>query len=372
MPVHHPASLYQTQSQGRVSVPFSLKVDPMERLLLVDFTRDPDPLYETFEIQVFDDLEHGIGLLVLGAQRDKKVDVYHQPGLDLSRTDYGIVGRGLDEMLERAMGEARYEVSPYGVNVQVSFDDKLGRPVRIRVYEKGLKPRNPFSLLAPMGSGTEDPPSMPLLLLYDFYFVRRAGTEVEVVIDGVSHQPDPLIFPIDGTRVHFIRYSAEPFILMWNEQQDGPLDTLRVEKPGELTCGGAVYNLVDNQGRLELSGMRPAQSRRDIRFVFDPPFPDLACLREGVQGGGDFTLWMEDIGTLEGVYTFQRSAGRARVEVHPSRGWRPRVKHTSARVIFSLARNFRDWPKTYRWSAVLDLEDMDAPMMKSGWSRIGK
>lgn len=369
MPVHHPASLYETLSAGGFSVPFNLKVDPMERLLLVEFAKDPDPLYQTFEIQVFDDLEHGKGMLVLAEQRDKKIDVYHQPGLDLTKTDYSIVGKGLDEMLERSMEGARYEVSHYGVDVQVAFDDKLGRAVRIRICEKGLKPCNPFNMLAPMGSGTENPPSLPLVILYDFYFVRRAGTEVEVLIDGVSHRPDGLIFPIDGRRVHFIRYSADPFILNWNEKQDGPLEPLCVEKPGEHRHGETVYNLVDNQGRMELSGMRPAQSRRDIRFVFDPPFPDLACLREGAQGEGEFTLWMEDIGTLEGVYSFQRLGGQARVEVHPSRGWRPRVGHASARMIFSLARNFKDWPKTYRWNAVLDLEDGEQPRIKSGWSR---
>jgi hypothetical protein len=369
MPVHHPSSLYETQSQGRYCVPFNLKVDPMERLLLVDFTRDPDPLYHTFEIQVFDDLQHGKGMLVLAAQGNKKIDIYHQPGLDLTNTDYGIVGKGLDEMLERSMEGARYAISPYGVDVKVEFDDKLGRPVKIRIYEKGLKPRNPFNMLAPLGHSTEDPPSLPLVLLYDFYFVRRAGTEIDVLIDGVSHRPDNLPFPIDGSRVHFLRYSADPFVLNWNEKQDGLLLWLQIEKPGMHTCQGAVYNLVDNHGHLELSGMRPAHSVRDVRFVFDPPFPDLVRLREGAEGEGAFTLWMEEIGTLEGIYTFQRQATQALVEVIPSGGWRPRVNHRSAKIIFALARNFRDWPKTYHWSAVVDLNDIEAPTMKSGWRR---
>jgi hypothetical protein len=340
----------------------------MQRLLLFDFSRDPDPLYQSFEIQVFDDLEHGKGLLVIAGQVDKKVDVYHQPGLDLSNTEYDIVGKGLDEMLERTIEEARYQVSPYGVDVQVSFDDKLGRPVQMRIFEKGFKLAHPFHMLAPMGSATEKPPSLPLVLLYDFYFVRQAGTEVELVIDGVGHKPDGLIFPVDGSRVHFIRYAADPFVMTWNEKREGPLVTLQVEKAGEHTCGETAYNLVDNHGHLELSGMRPAGSRRDIRFVFDPPVPDLTCLREGAEGEGAFTLWMEDIGSLEGEYSFQRQGTQARMEVHPS-GWRPRVGHSSARIIFSVARIFRDWPKTYRWNAVIDLEEVGNPKIKSGWSR---
>jgi hypothetical protein len=370
MPINHPASLYEKKSEGRFSLPFNLKVDPMRRMLLIDFTRDPDPLYQNFEIQVFDDDVHGKGMLVLAAQRDNKIDVYHQPGLDLSGTDYDIVGKGLDEMLERAMEEASYEINPDGVDLRVSFDDKLGRRVRIHICEKGSKSRKPFNMLAPMGSGTEDPPSLPLVLLYDFYFVRRAGTEMEIVIDGVNHRADSLIFPIDGSQVHFIRYSGEPLILTWNEKQAGPVKFLRTEKPGMQPYDGAVYNLVDNQGHMELSGMWPVKVGRDIHLVFDPSFPDLTCLREGAQGEGMFTLWMEGIGTLGGSYSFKRQGTKVWVEIHPALGWQPRVDHSSARIIFSLARVFRNWPKTYRWNAELDLEDAEAPKMKSGWRRV--
>jgi hypothetical protein len=370
MPIHHPTHIYESKSNGRFVVPFHLKVDPMKRLLVIDFERDPDPLYQNFEIQVFDDNVHGRGLMLIAARRDKKVDIYHQPGLDLRKTDYDIVGKGLDEMLERPMERARFEVGQYGVDVQVSFDDKLGRPIQVRICEQADKAPNPFHMLAPLGSGSENPPSLPLVLLYDFYFVRRAGTEVEIIIDGVSHRPDRMPFPMDGSRVHFIRYSADPFILTWNEKVDGTLMPLLAQRTGERTSGEVVYNLADNQGHLELSGMRPAQARRDIRFVFDPPFPDITCLRDGAAGGGDFILWMENIGTLEGMYSFQRNGEQVHVEARPTRGWQPRVRHASAKIIFSLARVFRDWPKTYRWKASIDLSKPESPRMKSGWSRI--
>lgn len=368
--MHHPASLYAAKSKGRLYFPFNLHVDPMERLLLIEFTRDPDPLYQAFEIQVFDDIVHGKGLMVIAARPDKKVDIYHQAGLDLKNTNYDILGKGLDEMLERPMQGARYETGPFGVDVQVAFDDKLGRPIQIRICENGPKKRNPFNMLAPMGSSAENPPSLPLVLLYDFYFVRRTGTEIEIVIDGMDHKPDNLPFPMDGSRVHLIRYSADPFILLWNEKHEGKLKPLQIERAGEHTCGEVVFSLIENEGRLELSGMRPAHASRDIRLVFDPPFPDLTCIRDGAGGGGAFTLWMEDIGMLEGEYSFERSGTQVLVGAHPSRGWRPRVRHASARIIFSLARVFRDWPKTYHWKASIDLSMAESPRMKSGWSRI--
>jgi hypothetical protein len=40
---------------GRVIFPFSIEIDPMERLLLVNFEKDPDSIYVGFEPQVFND-----------------------------------------------------------------------------------------------------------------------------------------------------------------------------------------------------------------------------------------------------------------------------------------------------------------------------
>lgn len=46
--------------------PFSIDIEPMSRLLLVNFEKDPDTVYVGFEPQVFDDADHGKGHLVIG------------------------------------------------------------------------------------------------------------------------------------------------------------------------------------------------------------------------------------------------------------------------------------------------------------------
>jgi hypothetical protein len=46
--------------------PFCIDIDPMERLLLVNFEKDPDTIYIGFEPQVFDDPINGRGHLVIG------------------------------------------------------------------------------------------------------------------------------------------------------------------------------------------------------------------------------------------------------------------------------------------------------------------
>jgi hypothetical protein len=76
-------------------LPFRIDVDPMERLLLINFEKDPDSLYLGFEPQVFNDPINGSGHLVIGWRVDGKVDVYHQPGLKLDPEKYDIAGKGL-------------------------------------------------------------------------------------------------------------------------------------------------------------------------------------------------------------------------------------------------------------------------------------
>ena len=374
MPTNHTAGIYEKEPTGRFISPFSLKVEPMERLLLINLGRDPDTLYLGFEPQVFDDPVNGKGLMVIAYLKDGKIDIYHQPGLTLEHNNYDVVGKGLSDLLERPFEGARFEVRPQGVDIQFAFEDKQGRSISVRICENSRKPRRPFSLLAPFPSAAEKPPSLPLALLYDFYFVRQAGTELEIQIDGKSHQPDSLPAPVDGSRMTFVRYSTDPLILNWNEAYDGSLTPLQPQGAGELEDRGVIYNLVEHAGHFEIQEMRPVKATEaghEIRFSFDPPFPDVAGLRDGTQAGGDFTVWLEEsMGRIDGVYQVRRSGSRGEIEVHPNGGWHPGVRKWSVRIMFRLIPLFKNWPKSYRWTARLDLSQADAPRMESGWSRL--
>ncbi len=69
-----------TQETKRIYNPFQISIDPMERLLLVNFEKNPDTIYVGIESQAFDDDVNGKGHLVIGWRVDGKVDVYHEPG----------------------------------------------------------------------------------------------------------------------------------------------------------------------------------------------------------------------------------------------------------------------------------------------------
>jgi hypothetical protein len=366
----HPSTIYRPAAAGDFYVPFNLHLDQMKRLLLINIQRDPDTVYLGFEPQVFDDPVNGHGLIVIAWRLDGKVDVYHQPTVTLKPVNYEFVGKGLADLIERPLTDAHYEVQPRGVDVQLAFEDKLGRSIAVRVHETNEHPRQPFSLLAPFPSGSEKPSSLPLVLLYDFYFVRQKNTQVEIVIQGKHHKADTLPVSIDGTRMYFMRYSTDPFIIHWNKDFAGLLPALHPSGVGPIEDDDAIYELVQNDGHFEISSLRPRDQSHAVQFTFSPAFPDVVHLRESAQVSGTFHIDLEkSMGHIAGVYQVQRCGDQVKIEVHPVGGWQPGVRKWSVRFMFFVVKLFKQWPKTYRWTATLDLSQPDAPQLHARWTR---
>jgi hypothetical protein len=336
---------------------------------LINFQRDPDSVYLGFEPQVFDDPINGHGLIVIAWRLDGQVDVYHQPTVTLKPQNYEFVGKGLADLLERPF-TAHYEVGSRGVDLDCAFEDKLGRSIAVRVHEQNTHLRQPFSLLAPFPSGSEKPFSLPLVLLYDFYFVRQKDTQVEIVIEGQHHKADTLPVPIDGTRMYFMRYSTDPFIVHWNPSFEGVLPALRLNTAGQAEDQTAIYDLSRNGEHFEINGLRPKDQRHAAHFTFTPAFPDVVNLRDGAQVSGTFHLDLEEsAGTIAGVYHVQRSGHEVTMELHPAGGWQPGMRKRSVRFMFFVVKLFKNWPRMYHWTATLDLNQPDAPHLRSHWER---
>jgi hypothetical protein len=370
MTSQHPPKIYQPSASGNFYAPFTLRIDFMQRLLLINLQRDPDAVYLGFEPQVFDDHVNGHGLIVIAWRLDGRVDVYHQPTVALKPENYEFVGKGLADLIERPLTDAHYEVGPRGVDLQVAFEDKSGRSISLRVREANEHPRQPFSLLAPFPSGSEKPFSLPLVLLYDFYFVRQKNTEVEIVIEGRPHKADTLPVPIDGTRMYFMRYSTDPFIVHWNPDFEGVLPASQPAGAGSFTVGDSIYELSENNHHFEISGMRPRDDRHAMHFTFTPAFPDVVNLCDGAQVSGAFHIDLEEsAGSIDGVYQAQRRGHEVMIEVHPAGGWQPGVRKWSVRFMFFVVKLFKNWPKMYRWTATLSLTQPDAPHLRSHWER---
>lgn len=370
-----PAELYRPLPPGGAGPllsPLHLHVDPMEALLLVNFEGDPDRVYVGFEPQLFDDEVHGRGMLVIGWRVDGRVDVYHQPSLRLDPATYSIAGQGLANLVERPLEGARLTFGEAGVDASFAFEDLEGRPVEVTVREASRRPRKPFGLLAPMGEAATAPEALPLVLLHDFYFVRRRRTEVAIRVDGELRTPDLLPLPVDGSRMYFLRYSPAPFIVTWNPARNGPLAPLRRTGPGEARDGEVTYELLDNEGRTEIASMRRRRGPHEVVVDFGPALPHLAELRDGARAEGRFLVrGHSSTGVVSGDYRLERAGSEVRMEIHPSGGWTPAERKWSVRLMYRLVRTFREWPATYRWEATVELEGPGGATLESRWYRTG-
>jgi hypothetical protein len=378
----HPTSIYDSRDATPIPVvsPFHLEIQPMQAILLVNFEGDPDAIYRGLEPQAFDDEVHGRGLLVIGWRVDGRVDVFHDPALRLDPDTYGIAGKGLHVMASRDFSNARLEFGPAGVQAEFDFLDLEARRIRLAVRETDTRLRRPFALLAPMGTEAAEPPALPLVYVKDFYFVRRAGSEILIELDGRPHESDTLPLILDGTRMHFVRYSTRPFIVTWNPGPDGRAHVLAsdtaLQDPSAAEAGGVRYEVAANGPFREIRRMSRSEDDQEVAVDFTPPIPHLLAMRDGADVSGAFRISTEPpAGIVTGTWRVTRQDRRLEIEALPSGGWTPGEVPRMARLLFRAVSMFRTWPTTYRWTATLEIpaaeEDVRGSLpLLSAWQRI--
>ncbi len=350
--------------------PFHLHIDPMQRLLLVNLERDPDALYQGFEPQAFDDDLHGRGVIVIGWRRDGRVDVFHPPSVRLDPATYAIAGGGLHLMLERPLEHAWFDIGPHGVNADVRFDDAIGRPIELRIAERSKRVAPRIALLAPMGAAATTPSALPLVLMRDFGFVRRSGTEAFVAIDGRAHALDHLPVPIDLQRMYFVRYAEAPLIATLNPAHTGPIAAIGLPDGAFVDHAGARHHLERAGARASLASIERVHGDQRVAVGFAPAFPNLLDVAPDAGREGRFTITSDPrIGSVAGTYAVRREGDTVSVRMVPCDGWRPRERRLSVRLMYRVNAAFRSWPSTYLWSATIDLAAETGPQMASYWSR---
>jgi len=350
--------------------PFTLHINPMERLFLINFEKDPDEIYIGFEPQWFDDASYGTGLRIIAWRRDGYVDVYQQPGVTIEeRID--VAANGLADNIVCPMPDARFNVSTTGVDTAFAFEDKTGRKVEVEVVEKSRKPTNPFSLLAPVGSSSTNPSSLPVYFMFGFDFVRRANTDVTIRINGRNHKADTFPFPMNGSRVYFMRYSADTFLVDWCPAQAQTLEPLTGEGNNLTGPDGTHYELSEEGHTPAFARISTSHQSHSFAARFQPPFPEITHIPDHASLKGQFSLGAdESAGVVSGTYEVTRSGEEVEVTLHPGGGWEPRPTTLFLKFFFGAIKLFRQWPKTYQWTASIKLNENAPPSMESRWTRI--
>lgn len=364
------SSIYGTQSNGIIYSPFNFKLEPMERLIIFGIENDPDEIYTTFESQIFDDNIYGKGMRILATRNDGYVDVYYQPGLIFNSNDFNQVGKGLRDLIERPMKNARYEITSEGVDLFCTFEDKTGRQIEIKIKENNKKTPKPFNVLAPLGAGTYKPDALPLFMLYDIDFIRRTGTEIQITIAGREHKVDKIPLLVDGSKIYYIRYSIDPFLVKWNVAGLETLYPLELSGKLQIQDKDTTYDLIDNKGHYEIKQMSIANEKHSLTVYFKPAVPDIVCIHDGASLKGKITIASEKTtGTVSGEYELSRYGSKIKMKVHPNGGWKPNEPKWSMKLLYVAIPMFKNWTKTYIWTAEIELNEKGQPTMNSEWKR---
>jgi hypothetical protein len=334
--------------------PVSLTVSPIAAML--NFELADHPIYDGAELQWFDDDEHGRGMLAFLSRRDdRSVDYYVDRGLRLDPAGYHL-GGGTRSWNETDFEVARLDVAEDGVDAEVRFKDIDGRQIEIRICDRDGRRRRPAGLLAPFGSGIDEPVSLPLVWMPRFDLVRVTKTPPVIRIDGAPASTGRL----PGARLHrrcLIKYAAPLVAVDLNHTDD---------HTGRAACDQKTE--VDGAGRL--TTLTATRAGHVTRLVLQPGMPDPAEMRAGHLVLGRWYIEVDGVRLTGGAWRVRRSsASSAETEMDVDERWRPGRLPWLMRVVTTVVPVFRRWPTTYRWRCEVDLDGV--PRFRSRWQRTG-
>ncbi|WP_158860203.1 hypothetical protein [Lunatibacter salilacus] len=360
--------IYSKPSNGTVYSPFGFDIDPMEKLMLVNFEKDPDEFYNILEFQQSRDNRGIKHILVIAYRKDGSTDVYHQAGFPFGSQDSVLNNASF---FERSLDNAKFNVNSDLMEVYFLFEDKMGREIKVIVNERKREKKTPFFLLAPVGSNSKKPKSLPIYSLYEMSFTRIKHTDISIEINKVTHKPDTFPIPIDWSRNYFTRYSADTFNVDWNKNFNGQLSPLSPDNNQRIENLGVTYEMVEKSGHYEIKRMSAKNKKHKIVIEFYPPIPDIVCLRDEMDIVGDFSITTDNSsGAVSGYYQIKRQGNEIEIEINPNKGWEPNESRCILNLLFFFVKIFKEWPKSYVWNAKISLDEKSRPTMQSGWKRI--
>jgi len=360
--------IYSKSSDGSFYPLFSLSVDDMEHLILINFGKNPDKYYNTFELQQASDKTGRKWLLVIAYRNDGGADVYYQSGYPLA--SQGNLLNDVNFTISPLEG-AKFEVNADHLDVFFAFKDRYGREIKVVATENRKPHKNPFFLLAPIGTVSKQPKSFPVYSLYGMSLAKRRHTDIEIRIDIERHKPDIFPLPVDYAKNYFTRYSADTFNVDFNKNFKGQLQPLFPGETSRTEYRNVIFELSDNGGHSEIKGISAKNNKHQINIEYSPPVPDIACLRDSLIIDGVFAITTNgSAGSIRGEYHVRNQGNETEMSIHPDKGWIPNEKRLFLKLLFLIVKVFKDWPKSYLWNANIKFDATSHPVMISGWKRI--
>jgi hypothetical protein len=305
---------------------------------VLNFDIADHPIYDGLELQWFDDVAHGAGMLAFFTRRDSHVvDYYPQRGLRLDPADFHL-GAGTGVWVQTDFTDAGLEVCDDGMHATALFRDADGRRIEVRVDDRDGRRRRRGGLLAPVSAAIEKPTSLFLVWLPAFDLVRTGGRKPVLRIDDI----DLTVGKLPGARLHrrrLIKY-ASPVVTIEVLPDSSPATEVddRVHQPPHGALRDGVVEAATADGCT-------------VRLEFDPPLPDLTTLTDGAPQRGRWSVSAGGSRLTGGQWFAERRADGVRAGLDVTERWRPSKLPLLMRVVTSVVPVFRRWPTTYEWRA---------------------
>ncbi|WP_042357445.1 hypothetical protein [Bacillus rubiinfantis] len=336
-------------------LPFGIKYTPMEKLALINFERLPDSIYKGLELQYLNGDKVGKGYRVLAYRNDGYVDMYDDLSLKFDPNEQcNVAEKGLNRHLQTNIANAVFEKVDGCVQISFDFEDLEKRMIHVFIKELRKKKSTPMNLLAPIGSGSEKPSCLPIFFLYNFDFIRRRKTIVDIRFNetALKLDPFPFPFPMNGQLRYYSRYTMESQIIEFIPL-DSHVKEIELNEQMQYFEQGIKYNYVKTANGIGLSQIELLQSKKVV-INFSPAFVMN-------NQSGEFSICpSEEMGHIDGIYQVKRNGDRVDISLIPNKGWTSNPYTLITKLILSPKSIFCNWCKHYQYSSVVDLTKMSA------------
>jgi hypothetical protein len=346
------------ESYNDFVLPIKLALDPMKHLIVISLKGHSD--YEMLEPQLFDDKINGKGIRVLRYRKDKKVDVYWQPGVNVDPATLSL-GDGIGDFEETEFIRSIFEISSQRVYVDVSFVDKQKRIVSIRIDEQPSSKKR-MSFLAPVGNDIKFPKQFFLAYMLDFDFLLKRGTDVDVSIGDKKLTPSNFPLLRNYKQVYFSRYSERPAIATLNSSLKAPI--VLKERSTNLTQVEGMNIEFDLNGKI--TRLFIEENKILYEILFRSGFSNMLDLKDSETHKGEWVFNIARAKITGGSYSLTRNEKIVNFNLDVSQSWKPLDLPLSFRIFTWINSFFRHWPSTYIWESTVDLENMT---IAGSWKR---
>lgn len=340
-------------------LPFFVRYTPIQKLALINFEKKPDEIYCGLELQYLSGSRYGTGYRIIAYRNDGYVDMYDDNALTFDPNEKcDVAGKGLHKHIRTSLDGVRFEKAGYKVMLDFEFTDIEGRSICVHIHEQTKRRSTPMNLLAPIGVGSENPPYLPAFFLYDFDFVRKNRTKVDIKIDGNKIKPDsfPYPVPMNGQFRYYTRYSMNSLIF---EFLPTDLHAAEVELNENLQyiSDNILYQFKSNGSHVGLAEIELLGERK-LFVKFAPEITLESC-------EGRFTITPDgSMGTIAGEYSVARSGDEITVKLIPNEGWKGIPNSFITKILMSPDSVFCSWCKKYEYTCSINLSNLSS---KSEW-----